>query len=346
MKIAFDITPLSSEHRFRGIGSYTQNLVKTLKQYDERNSYIFFTRGEKLPKNIDLVHYPYFDPFFLTLSLQKIAKTVVTIHDLIPLVFPDKFPMGFRGRIKWGIQKVSLKGVKAIITDSENSKKDIIRLTGFPADKIYVIYLAPNPEFRQIKDSLLGGVKEKYNLPEKFILYVGDVTWNKNIPGLILAIKKINIPLVIVGKQATDTDFDHKHPENQDLVLLEKEVEKDRRIIRLGFIPKDDLVAIYNLATVYCQPSFYEGFGLPILEAMACGCPVITTKEGSLPEVGGEACFYVDAYDQNKIANGINEVLRDKKLRDQLSQNGILQAKKFSWEKTAKKTIEVYEKTN
>jgi len=349
MNIALDITPVKSKdsisHRVRGIGFYIENLKKSLLQYYPNNKYIFFTRGEKLPENIDLVHYPYFEPFFLTLQIFKEHKTVVTVHDLTPLVFPKYFPIGIKGGIKWQIQKRALRKTDAIVTDSICSKNDIVRHTGISDSKIQVVYLAASDAFKKIeKSSILGSIREKYRLPDKFVLYVGDATWNKNLPRLIEAVKEINVTLVMVGAALVQREFDHPNPWNQDLLKVQKQVENDKRIIRLGFIPTQDLVALYNLATVFIMPSLYEGFGLPILEAMSCGCPVVTTKMGSIPEVAVDAAHYVDAYDINKIANGIGEVYFNQKLQKELSQKGLKQAKKFSWKKTAENTMKVYER--
>jgi glycosyltransferase involved in cell wall biosynthesis len=345
MKIALDITPLSSGHKVRGVGSYTENLIKALKNYDQQNSYIFFTRGEKLPKNIDLVHYPYFEPFFLTLPLRKEFPTVVTVHDLIPLVFPDKFPAGIRGKIKWEIPKFSLKTARVIITDSESSKKDIMRFTGIDDRKIHVVYLAPAPEFRQLAaGSWQLEIRRKHNLPEKFILYVGDATWNKNLPRLIEAAKKIRIPLVMVGKALVESNFDKDNPWNQDLIKVQKLADENKQIIRPGFVLTEDLVALYNLATVFVMSSIYEGFGLPVLEAMACGLPVVTSNTSSLSEICGEAAVMVDPYSINSIAEGIEKVIKDKKIREELIKKGFEQAKKFTWEKTVKETVAVYKK--
>lgn len=348
MKIAIDITPLEKErvlwHRVRGTGFYIENLKKALECYFTENQYNFFTRGEKLPKDLDLVHYPYFEPFFLTLPIRKPAKAVITIHDLIPLVFREHFPVGIKGRLKWEIQRFSLKSVDAIITDSESSKKDIIRLTGVKNTKIHVVFLAPASEFRQINDTLLlRSIREKYNLPDKFALYVGDVTWNKNLPRLIEAIKSVDIPLVMVGKALISEDFDKSNPWNSDLVKVQEIVKDSSQIIRLGFIPTGDLVAIYNLATVFVMPSLYEGFGLPVLEAMACGVPIVVAKTSSLPEIAGQAALWVDPYNTESITDGIKEVLKNKAIRDELIKKGFSQVKKFSWQKTMEKTVMVYE---
>lgn len=346
MKIAIDVSPLQSGHRVRGVGFYLEHLKKTLVESHPENDYVFFLDDAVVDNSVELIHYPYFDPFFNSLPLIKKRKRVITVHDLTPLIFPQHFPSGLRGKMSWLIQRYNLHRSERIITDSEASKKDIIRLVGISEKNIDVVYLAAGEEFQRLKtqDVRLKTIKEKYNLPEKFVLYVGDVTWNKNLPRLIKAIKEINLTLVMVGKNLAQKDFDRSNPWNRDLVEVNRIAEGDRRIIRLGFVPTEDLVALYNSASVFVMPSIYEGFGLPILEAMQSGCPVITTKGGSLPEVAGEAAMYADQYDINSIANAIGEVFFSEKLRSSLSEKGIAQAKKFSWEKTARQTIEAYQK--
>lgn len=356
MKIAIDVSPLKQgrflQHRVRGTGLYIENLKKSLLQYYPDNRYIFFTRGENLPKDTDLVHYLYFEPFFLTLPIYKRYKIVVTVHDLTPLVFPKQFPAGIRGKIKWQLQKLALKNSSAVITDSFSSKKDIIKYANISDAKIHVIYLAAGEEFQkcqmpsirqaQDKNVKCQMLRKKYGLSDKFVLYVGDVTWNKNLPRLIEAVKKIKIPLVLVGKAITDKDFDRTNPWNQDIVKVQELIEKDKNILCLGFIPTDDLVMIYNLATVFVMPSLYEGFGLPILEAMSCGCPVVTSKGGSIPEIAGNAAFFVDAYNVESIAEGIKKVFINEDIRKELSRKGLESVKRFSWKKTASETLEAY----
>lgn len=367
MKIAIDVSPIegksSLQHRVRGTGVYTKNLIESLQKYNSKNTYIFFTqyhdgvgftRGEtlpagrqELPKNVDLIHYPYFEPFFLTLPFINKSPFVVTVHDLTPLVFPKYFPKGLRGNLKWKIQRASLGKAKKIITDSISSKNDIIKYTGIDSEKIDVVYLAAGNEFRK-KNLSQGEIEKflrKYHLPEKFALYVGDVTWNKNLPRLIEACLKANIPLVLTGKALLSSDFDRENQWNQDLVKVQ-ELSKDKKnIIIIGFVSDEDLVNLYNIAEVFVMPSLYEGFGLPILEAMACGCPVITSKEGSLREVAGDAAFYVNAYDVGSISDGIKKVFSDDILKKELSEKGIEQAQKFSWKKTAEQAEGVYQKS-
>ncbi|MEK7502700.1 MAG: glycosyltransferase family 1 protein [Patescibacteria group bacterium] len=361
MKIAIDTSPIegksSLQHRVRGTGFYTKNLIESLQKYDSKNAYTFFNRGEtlpaarlpagqgrqELPKDIGIVHYPYFEPFFLTLPVFNENPFVVTVHDLTPFVFPQNFPIGIKGKLKWQIQKLALKKAKRIVTDSISSKNDIIKYAGIPENKIDVVYLAAGDKFRKLKiENLKLKIARKYDLPEKFALYVGDVTWNKNLPRLVEASIKADVPLVMTGKTLLSTDFDKDNPWNQDLVKVQKLSEGNKNIIRIGFVSDQDLVVLYNIAAVFVMPSIYEGFGLPVLEAMSCGCPVVTSREGSLTEVAGDAAFYVDAYDVDSISDGIRKVFSDTRLRKELSEKGIVQAQKFSWKKTARNTIDTY----
>src|SRR3990167_4523772 len=348
MNIAIDMSPLKNghylQHRVRGTGFYLQNLQTSLEKYYPENKYIYFNKGDLLEKDVDIVHHPYFEPFFLTLPLFQKNKTVVTVHDLTPFVFPKQFPSGLKGKMKWQIQKFALRNACRIISDSECSKKDIVKFTGILHSKINVVYLAAGEEFKRIngKGLMMKKIQKKYGLPEKFVLYVGDVTWNKNLPRLIDAVKKVNIPLVMVGDALVKTDVDMGNSWNKDFNKVIKLIEGDNRIIRLSFVSKEELILLYNIAAVFAMPSLYEGFGLPVLEAMSCGCPVVVSRGGSIPEIPGNACKYVDAYDVNSISQGISEVFDSKNLQEELSKKGLVQAKKFSWQKTAKETMRVY----
>lgn len=355
MNIAIDISPFKTgnylAHQVRGSGIYLTNLLAALEKYYPQHAYLHFWKEKEIPKNADIVHYPYFEPFFPTLPLFFNYPTVVTIHDLIPLLFPQHFPAGLRGNLSWQKQKYSLRKVKTILTDSESSKKDIASITGYLKNNIAVVYLAASPGFKRSKDRhLQDKVKKKYTLPAQFILYVGDVTWNKNLPRLIKAVKKINksqngkISLVMVGKALVDAAYDRSNAWNRDLVTIQELIREDPYIITLGFVEQEDLVCMYSLATLMILPSLYEGFGLPILEAMRCGCPVITTKRGSLPEVGGDAVLYTEPEDEQAIINAIQMLFYDEKLQQRLSKKGYEQAEQFTWKKTAEQTMAVYEK--
>jgi len=345
MKVAIDISPLKSAHQFRGIGVYTKRLVEALKKSKVADLEVVLVEKGEIPKDCHLIHYPYFDLFFMTLPLMRKRKTVVTIHDTTPLVFPEHFPPGVKGKLRFGAQKMVLKTVNGVITDSRNSKKDIVKYLGYPKEKIYVVPLAAADIFKLVDDTKkMEKVRKKYRLPRQFILYIGDVNYHKNILSLVKACKSIKLPLVIAGKQAAQKTFDENHVENQPLVQLIKLYGKDPEVIRLGFVPDEDLVIICNLATVYCQPSFYEGFGLPVLEAMACGTPVVTSKKASLSEVTGKAAVFINPYDINDIVNGLTVAIEDEGLREDLIDRGLKQVKKFSWEKTANETYKIYQK--
>jgi len=324
LKVAIDSGPLASGDSVRGIGVYTRELLRALKMDGVDVS------SEDLGK-YDVVHFTRFNPFLISVPLSKSKNTkfVLTIYDLIPLIYPKHYPSGIRGRIKWLINKWLIKkNVDAIITISETSKKDICRFIGVSPEKVCVIYLAPKDIFKKITNTtLLHSTEVKYKLPKKFTLYVGDLNYNKNIPNLVKACEIAEIPLVIVGKQAKEiTSMDLDHPE---LIHLKNIVWQN--VTRLGFVPDEDLVKIYNLASVYIQPSFYEGFGLPASEAVACKTPIVAAKTQCLVEILGDEFTYVDPNDAKSIADGILNPNKDKKLpRD------------YSWEKTAKETLEVY----
>lgn len=342
MNIAIDISPLSSGHQARGTGVYTRCLLDALKMYAPHHKYHLVSTNKPLRESVDLVHYPFFDPFFLTLPKKKTVPTVVTIHDVIPLVFPDKFPPGIRGKIKWLLQKRALTSVTRVITDSNCSKQDIVRLAGVPEDKIDVVYLAPAPGYTPVTDSsILHQVKKKYHLPDTFVLYVGDVNWNKNVLGLLDAQANTNIPLVVVGKAFLDETL----PETQEINKRIATLGIEERVQKLGFVQDTDLPAIYSLACSLVQPSWYEGFGLPVLEAFACGCPVISSASSSLAEINGPAIPIAPEHPES-ITQAIETMAAmTAQQRNNLIQEGFTWVKQFTWEKTAKKTVSVYERS-
>jgi len=339
VRVAIDISPLGTGHKTRGIGSYTQRLTEEFKKRDWGIEFEFFSKPTS-PPPADVIHYPYFDLFFHTLPMKKTTNRVVTIHDVIPLVFPHYFPVGLKGYISLFFQKRSLKNVDAIICDSQASKKDIVSKLSFPKDKIHVVYLAAGFNFKEITDkNTLFSVSKKYILPKKFVLYVGDVNWNKNLPNLLEAVKIAKVNLVMVGKALTDDSLTQVKEINQII----KKLGLQKQIIKTGYINENDLIYIYNLAGLTVLPSFYEGFGLPVLESMACGTPVVCSNVASLAEFTGNNAIFCDPTDPPDIAQKITHALNlSKRQKEISSQKLIKHASKFNWQKVARQTIAVY----
>lgn len=344
MHVAIDITPLENANSGRGVGSYTKLLVDALQKYETSYTYSFFTRKQKVSDKADIVHYPYFDPFFLTLPLLQEKPRIVTVHDLIPIHFPDKFPRGLRGELKWQVQRFGLRATRRVIADSYASKADIERYVGIPSSKIDVIHLAASDEFKNVQDKVtLQSVTEKYRLPKHFFVYVGDVNWNKNIMGLLKAFQMFSGKnpahhLVFVGKSFLDTDLS----ETAELSRFVKDSRLGDRVDFVGFVEQTDLAAIYTLANACILPSFYEGFGLPLLEAVACGTPVVASKGSSLDEIAGPA-IRVDAYSVDDIAHGLTRILRLSSVaRAELGRLSVAWSRRFSWKHVAQKTVQAY----
>ena len=348
-KIAIDTLPLVSGHAARGTGVYTKRLIESLEKEIKKHKnisldkFVFKENTEKLT-NYDLLHYPYFDIFYRTLTCPSSVKTVVTVHDVTPLLYPKYYPPGIKGKINFYIQKKALSSVDAVITISETSKKDIVRFLDIPKEKIFPIYEAPNFIFKKQSDNFVSKVKKKYGLPEKFILYIGDVNWNKNIIRLVQAAKKLNVTLVIVGKAATNKDYDKTHIENQPLRELQEKYGNDMQIMRLGYVEDNELNAIWQLASIYCFPSLYEGFGLSALEAMSAGVALVCSKTQALVEVVGDAAVYFDPASTEDIADKLNEVLSNKELQNKLKEKGRKRVQEFSWQKAATQTLSIYKK--
>lgn len=337
MRVALDISPTKTGHSVRGIGAYTKNLARELQKHQNQNFQLEVFSGPSSPPPADIIHYPYFDLFKRTLPSQKTAKRVVTIHDVIPLVFPTYFPTGVRGYINLFFQKRALASSAAVICDSKTSKDDVVDKLSVAPDKIHVIYLAPSAIFRKLDTE---PVFKKYKLPKEFILYVGDVNWNKNILNLLEAVKIAKTNLVMVGKAVTDASL----AETKELNKKIRQLGIEDKITKTGFISDSELVEIYNRAKVTVLPSYYEGFGLPVLESMACGTPVVCSNKGSLAEIASEAAIFCDPEDPADIAAKIGFVLSLPTSKYQsLSEKSQATAAKFSWAKTAAGTIRVYE---
>lgn len=343
MKVGIDISKLHAWNKKRGIGFYTRYLVDSLKKYTETEVILIEDGGQK--RAVDILHYPFFDLFRHTLPLIKRIPTVVTIHDVTPLIFPRHYPLGFKGAFNFYLQKLSLKNINAVITDSRSSKKGIVEYLGVDEKKIFPVYLAPAERFKKIENKdLFKKNKSKYKLPNRFVLYIGNVNWNKNLINMAQACEELGVNLVLVGSGFEATGKNLNHPELASYQQFLKHFSSLPNIHILGFIPDDDLAVILNLSESLLLPSFYEGFGLPILEAQACGVPVITGNTSSMPEVAGEGALLVDPENVENIKAAISGLLKQDNLRNNLIRKGFENVKKFSWEKVARETLDVYQK--
>ena len=378
MRVGLISYPIDYEQR-TGIGNYTYYLVKNLIEigkvdnlylihYRKFNEEVYSKAHEKIisvpefllyiPKipglismfklpflikktEIDILHFPAtWGAQILTFFLNPKVKKILTVHDLTPLLYSHTHMK--HNVIIWNSTLRLIKNkIDIIIADSQNTKNDCIKYLNIPEKKIKVIYLAPDEIYQPInnKQEIKEEIYKKYNVEIPFILYVGTLERRKNIPTLIKAfykLKKINIPhkLVIVGKKGWLYN---------DIFKTVEAFKLQEDIIFTGYVPKEDLVKFYNLADLFVYPSLYEGFGLPPLEAMACGCPVIISNTSSLPEVVGDAGILVDPYDVEELAKAMYEVLKDESFRIELAKKGLERAKLFSWRKTAEETWKVYE---
>jgi glycosyltransferase involved in cell wall biosynthesis len=337
MIVALDTTPLASDHKDRGIGVYTKTLYDVLAKYDKKNTYVTFSGG-KIPSNAVIVHYPYFDLFRRSLPITS-HKIVVTVHDLVPIKYPERFPRGIRGSINWLFQKRALSKVSAIITDSAASKKDIQKIVGVPEERVHVVYLSPR--FQETTST------KQASLPKKYVLYVGDVNWNKNVPGLLRAFSHLrkkgfeNIYLVLVGKAFINNEL-AETKEMMDIITYEG---IGNYIVRPGYVDDHELPGIYKYAQCLVQPSFDEGFGLPVLEALSIGTPVVVSEAPSLREIAGESATYCSAHSPVDMADKMREVITmAPAVRRQRIDQGKRQSSLFYDHEMALETTNVYTK--
>lgn len=368
IKVAIDSGPLTSGHSVRGVGAYTRELIRSINEV--KNKYIKIESLDFLKSDLsqfDVVHYPYFHPHLKTLpdKFNPHQKVVVTIHDLIQLIYPDVYQPGLKGKLIFFHQRKMINKADAIIVPTETSKKDVVRYLGVEQNKVRVISEGVREVFRRITDEkFLAKISNKYKLPKKFILYVGDVNYNKNIPTLIKSCVELNVPLVICGKQALEVAdaginlmnlegprdylrflFNIPHPELKHYFELSESFDQNKNLIyRLGFVSDEDLAAIFNLASVYVQASYYEGFGLPVLEAFASRTPVVISKTNCLVEVAADAAIQSDVHNSEDFIKNIGKCLTDRRLREVMVNKGIERLKEFSWKKAAGETMEVYGK--
>lgn len=356
-------------YRGTGIGTYTFQLVWHLKNRKDANNFRLFWPGEEfygldinnqeefqrietsdnyweeyyLPRqlereNIKIYHVPQNG-----IGLPRIKKClqVVTIHDLIPYIYPETVGKGY---LKTFLQEMPriMEQTDRIITVSKWSKKDIERIFGFPGERIEVIYEAPEPIYRPLnREAASRFLAENYGIDQDYLLYVGGFSTRKNIKTLLMAFAKIQgelperLMLVLPGKRQKEQDY---------LNALINAFGLQDQVIFPGFVPVAHLPCFYRCARLFVYPSLYEGFGLPPLEAMACGTPVIAARSSSVPEVVGQSTLLFNPLDTLELAEKIFWVLSQPELADNLSRKGLSRAKNFSWAKTAAETAMFYQK--
>lgn len=343
IKVLLDDSPLHNANAIRGVGRYTQFLSQSLIK--NKDLEIAFSKSAPADFKAEIVHYPFFDLFFPTLPLIKKVKTIVTIHDVIPLLYPEYYPVGKKGKLAFLKQKLALRNVDAVITDSQASKTDIAKYLGVEMNKIHVVYLAPSPDLAAQTETEVQRVRRKYKLPKKYLLYVGDINYNKNLPQLIKTLKFLDkeINLVCVGKNF----YPHEIPEWQWLetqIALSDVSKRVKFITNLAGDNSKDLAAIYSGALAYIQPSLYEGFGLPVLEAMTCLTPVICANNSSLLEVALNKAVMVEEAKAEDFAQAVESILAwSPTQRKKFTTQALKHAQKFTWAKTARVTAKIYQ---
>lgn len=351
-----------------GIGKVYLNLTEKLIEIDKTNSYSVLTHEQEnrlrkikyvklfkvpfVPNTIlnffqlpiiasknkyDVLHFIGHIPTFLT--KQTKSKIITTLHDLTPILFPN-FHTTFNNYMFRYILPLTIKNSDRVIAISQATKRDIVRLLHVPDDKVSVVYIAANEKFKPMKNAK-EQLKKKFRISEDFILFVSTIEPRKNLQRLIKAYflaKKIGMKekLVIVGSPGWGDGYNNVRKLVKSLNLTDD-------ILFMGYVNDKDLPFFYNSAKVFIYPSIYEGFGIPPLEAMQCGCPVIASNTSSIPEVVGDAGILIDPYNEHEMAERMLEVLKSESLRKELRERGLRQAKKFSWEKCARETIRVYE---
>lgn len=354
-------------YQIAGIGQYILRLTEALSQLDREDDFILFQSrkdhdrlvsapnfhrrvlwtpshhrfettamsAELFPHQLDVLHSPDFIP-----PSHTRFPTVITVHDLAFLLYPDFLtPQSARyyGRVDWAARRA-----RHIIAVSQSTKRDVMRLLGVPEDKITVIHEAAHPTFRQLNcKEARAHVEQRYGLAEDFIFFVSTIEPRKNLPTLLKSFRRMidvyhsPATLVIAGAQGWLTE---RVKETVTSLRL------GERVRFVGPVPVQELLQLYNAARVLALPSFYEGFGLPPLEAMACGTPVVVSNTSSLPEVVGDAGQLVDPDDVEAWSVALWRALSDDDWHKEMSEKGLRRAATFSWQRAARQTLDVYRK--
>ncbi len=287
----------------------------------------------------DVAHVPYWGP-----PLRSAVPLVVTIHDLITLAVRD-YRRGARARLYNALVSAAARGATQVITDSQFSRDEIVRRLQISAEQVTPIYLAAAAQYSEQSNLLLDmAVSRKYDLPDFYVLYLGGYAAHKNVLTLLQAYTYVaqamgeDYPLVLAGKKP------QPGPNFPDYDEAIGSLQLGDRVRWIGYVAEEDKPALYRSASCFAYPSRYEGFGLPPLEAMACGVPVVTTHAASLPEVVGDGAFAVDPDDGRQMAGAIIALLIQDSFAAEMKQKGLAQAARFSWQQTATETVLIYDK--
>ena len=375
-RFVLDVRPLQMSSRYQGTGVYCRNLARHLLSMDDRNAYHLLQRKgrpwreKNFPSNFNPLNVrryydqdqrfaPFLDQALTPLDLFRIradlyhavslhyvcwrvpCPMILTLYDMIPLIYPEEYMQtGFKHRMLYRFAR----SADRILTPSANTKRDVHRLLGVPLDRITVTHLAADEGFRPIDDgNPVKKVLRKYGVREPFILYVGGFTKKdprRDIMRLVDVFQELrksgfrDYSLVLAGNPGEYSE------------MLAQEMTRTGRgesVLFTGRLDQDDLPFLYSGAHCFVFPSLYEGFGFPPLEAISCGIPTIAYNNSSMPEVLGDAGILVDEKNPRSLYEAIRSVLTGGHLAETLREKGLCQAKKFSWEKTAKKTLEAYQ---
>lgn len=356
-----------------GNETYAANLVEALAEVDEENRYtVYVTRAEALARfggrwaNVALRRTLPHTPFVripLTLSLELRRRpvdllhvqytapplapcpVVTTIHDLSFEHIPETFKRRSRLQLKLTVRATARRAAH-VIAPSEYTRRDLIETYGLDPARVSAIPLAVAPHFRPVREAEeLARVRERYGIRGEYVLAVGSIQPRKNLARLVRAYAALrrergrsNLPqLVLVGKQAWLYG---------DTLRAIEEENLGESVLLTGYVSEGDLPALYTGALLFAYPSFYEGFGLPPLEAMSCGVPVLTGNQTSLPEVVGDAGLTVDPFDIGALGEALARLIDDDALRTELSKRGLQRARRFDWRETARMTLQVYRRVS
>jgi glycosyltransferase involved in cell wall biosynthesis len=364
--VAINAHLLSAQAGYRsaGVHQYIYHLLRHLGQADDRLRYTLLLGGNSVPPDVDftsiqsrwptgrpaarvvweqlaqprvlrqigadLVHGPVFVG-----PLLAPCPVVVTIHDLSFIRFPDLFRPANRLYLTL-LTRLSARRARRLIAVSSHAAAETTRLLGVPPEQIDVVYHGVDPAFRPLPDDEVAAFRHRRGLPERFALFVGTLEPRKNLVRLVEAFDRIRndqASLVLVGGKGWLYD---------ELFATVEALGLSKVVTFAGYVTDDELPLWYNAATALAYPSVYEGFGLPVLEAQACGTPVLTSNASSLPEAAGDAGLMVDPYDTDALAAGLHRLLTDESLQCELRERGLVHARQFSWPRTARETAGVY----